>query len=61
MVVKKGVNEHSILPMAKHFHGSGIILRLIEFMDVGSTNHWQMDDVFSAKEIVEHIYQEFAY
>ncbi|NNC67407.1 MAG: GTP 3',8-cyclase MoaA [Gammaproteobacteria bacterium] len=58
MVVKRGDNEHSIIPMAKHFHGSGIILRLIEFMDVGSTNHWQMDDVFTAKEIVEVINQE---
>ncbi len=58
MVVKKGVNEHAILPMAKHFHASGKILRFIEFMDVGSTNHWQMDDVFSAKEIVDVINQE---
>ena len=58
MVVKKGVNEQAILPMAKHFHSSGIILRFIEFMDVGSTNHWQMDDVFSAKEIVDAINQE---
>ena len=58
MVVKKGVNEHSILPMAKHFHNSGIILRFIEFMDVGSTNQWQMDDVFSAKEISNVINQE---
>ena len=58
MVVKREDNVHSILPMAKHFHGSGIILRLIEFMDVGSTNHWQMDDVFTAKEIVEVINQE---
>ena len=55
MVVKKGVNEHAILPMAKHFHGSSKILRFIEYMDVGSTNHWQMDDVFSAKEIIEVI------
>ena len=58
MVVKKGVNEHAILPMAKHFHASGKILRFIEFMDVGSTNHWQMDDVFSAKEIIDAINQE---
>jgi len=58
MVVKKGVNEHSILPMAKHFHASGKILRFIEFMDVGSTNHWQLDDVFSAKEIVAVINKE---
>ena len=58
MVVKKGVNEHAILPMAKHFHNSGKILRFIEYMDVGSTNHWQMDDVFSAKEMVDVINQE---
>ncbi len=58
MVVKKGVNEHAILPMAKHFHGSDKILRFIEFMDVGSTNHWQMNDVFSAKEIIDAINQE---
>ena len=58
MVVKKGVNEDSILPMAKHFHSSGTILRFIEFMDVGSTNHWQLDDVISAKEIVEIIDKE---
>lgn len=59
MVVKKGVNEHSILPMARHFHGSGQILRFIEFMDVGSTNHWQLDEVFTAAEIVDLIGQEF--
>ncbi|MGI9228088.1 MAG: GTP 3',8-cyclase MoaA [Gammaproteobacteria bacterium] len=58
MVIKKGVNEHAILPMAKHFHNSGKILRFIEFMDVGSTNHWQMDDVFSAKEMIDVINQE---
>ena len=59
MVVKKGINEHSILPMVKHFHGSGIILRFIEYMDVGTTNHWQLDDVFSAKEIVDEINSKF--
>ena len=58
MVVKKGINDHAILPMAKYFYGSGKILRFIEFMDVGSTNRWQMDDVFSAKEIVDAINQE---
>jgi cyclic pyranopterin phosphate synthase len=57
MVVKKGVNEHAILPMATHFHNSGKILRFIEFMDVGSTNHWKLDDVFSAKEIMNVINQ----
>ena len=58
MVVKKGINEHSILPMAKYFHGSGIILRFIEYMDVGSTNQWKMDDVISSKEIAKIIHQE---
>ena len=58
MVVKKGVNEHSVLPMAKHFYSSGIILRFIEYMDVGSTNQWQMDEVFSAKQIANLINQE---
>lgn len=55
MVVKKGVNEHSILPMARYFHGTGHILRFIEFMDVGATNAWQMDDVIPASEIVRRI------
>ena len=45
MVVKRGVNEDSILPMARHFHGTGHILRFIEFMDVGTTNGWRLDDV----------------
>ena len=44
--------------MAKHFYGSGIILRFIEFMDVGSTNQWKMEEVFSAKEIAQVINQE---
>jgi cyclic pyranopterin phosphate synthase len=52
MVVKRGVNEDSIVPMARHFRGSGHILRFIEYMDVGNSNGWQMDDVFPAKEIV---------
>ncbi len=55
MVVKRGVNHNDILPMARYFHGSSHILRFIEFMDVGSTNGWRMDDVVPAKEIVETI------
>jgi len=55
MVVKRGLNEHSILPMARHFRGSGHILRFIEFMDVGNTNGWRMDDVITAREIVDTI------
>ena len=55
MVVKRGVNEHSIVPMARYFKERGHILRLIEYMDVGNSNGWRLDDVVSAKEIVETI------
>lgn len=55
MVVRRGLNENSVLPMARHFHGTGIVLRFIEYMDVGSTNEWQMDQVYSAREILESI------
>jgi len=59
MVVKRGVNEDSVLPMAEHFRGTGHVLRFIEFMDVGATNGWRMDDVVSSKEIVAAIDAEF--
>lgn len=55
MVVKRGINEHSILPMVEHFRGSGHILRFIEFMDVGSTNGWRLDDVVPVAEILRRI------
>jgi len=55
MVVKRGVNDHEIIPMAGHFRNSGVVLRFIEFMDVGSTNGWRMDDVAPAREILEQI------
>ena len=58
MVVKRGVNEHSILPMARYFRQQGHILRFIEFMDVGHTNGWRMDDVVTAREIVDMISKE---
>jgi len=58
MVVKRGLNESSILPMARFFREKGYILRFIEYMDVGSTNGWRMDDVVSAKEIIEIINAE---
>jgi GTP 3',8-cyclase len=51
MVVRRGVNDHCILPMAEHFRHSGQILRFIEYMDVGSTNGWRLDDVVTAAEI----------
>jgi len=59
MVVKRGLNEDSVLPMAEHFRATGHVLRFIEFMDVGATNGWRMDDVVSAKEIVAAIDAEF--
>jgi GTP 3',8-cyclase len=58
MVVKRGVNEASILPMARFFREKGYILRFIEYMDVGHTNGWRMDDVVSAKEIIQTIHAE---
>jgi cyclic pyranopterin phosphate synthase len=58
MVVKRGVNEHSIVPMARFFKQQGHILRFIEYMDVGHTNGWRMDDVVSAREIVDMISKE---
>jgi cyclic pyranopterin phosphate synthase len=59
MVVQRRVNDDQILPMARHFKGSGHILRFIEFMDVGSSNGWRLDDVVSAAEIVRRIDAEF--
>jgi len=55
VVVKKGVNDHSIIPLARYFHGSPHIVRFIEYMDVGHSNGWRMDDVVSAREIVDRI------
>ena len=55
MVVKRGVNESSILPMARFFREKGYILRFIEYMDVGHSNGWRMDDIVPAKEIVKMI------
>jgi cyclic pyranopterin phosphate synthase len=52
MVVKRGVNEDSVLPMAHQFRGSGHIVRFIEYMDVGHSNGWRMEDVVPAAEIV---------
>jgi cyclic pyranopterin phosphate synthase len=58
MVVKRGLNEDSILPMARYFRGTSRILRFIEYMDVGSSNGWRLDDVVSAREIVATIDRE---
>jgi cyclic pyranopterin phosphate synthase len=55
MVVKRGLNDRGILAMAKRWRGTGHILRFIEFMDVGSTNGWRMDDVVPSAEVVRRI------
>ncbi|WP_332815578.1 GTP 3',8-cyclase MoaA [Ramlibacter sp.] len=59
MVVQRGTNEQEILPMARHFRGSGIVLRFIEYMDVGATNGWRMDQVMPSAEVVERLQQHF--
>ncbi len=58
MVVKRGVNDHQVVDMARHFRGTPHIVRFIEFMDVGSTNGWRMDDVIPSAEIVRRISAE---
>jgi cyclic pyranopterin phosphate synthase len=60
MVVKRGVNEDEILPMAQRFRGPEFILRFIEYMDVGNTNGWRMQDVVPAEEIVQRIEEELS-
>jgi cyclic pyranopterin phosphate synthase len=59
MVVKRGWNEHAILPMARRFRGTGRILRFIEYMDVGHSNGWRLDEVITADEILSTIAAEF--
>ena len=61
MVVKRGTNEQEILPMARHFrerHGGDVVLRFIEYMDVGATNGWRMDEVMPSADVVAHIAAE---
>ncbi len=59
MVVQRGVNDHEIVPMARHFRGSGITLRFIEFMDVGETNGWRMDQVLPSQAVIERLQAEW--
>ncbi len=59
MVVKRGVNDHEIVPMARRFRGSGHIVRFIEFMDVGASNGWRMDDVVPSAEVARRIAEAF--
>lgn len=57
-VVERGVNDHTVVDLARHFKGTGIILRFIEFMDVGSTNGWNLERVVPLREMVERIDRE---
>ena len=58
MVVKRGTNDQEILPMARHFKGSGITLRFIEYMDVGATNGWRMNEVLPSADVVRLIHAD---
>ena len=63
MVVKRGTNEHQIVPMARHFrehYGASAVLRFIEYMDVGSTNGWRMDHVLPSAELIARLGDAFA-
>jgi len=59
MVVKKGVNDHTVIDMARYFKNSGHIVRFIEFMDVGHTNGWKMDNVVPSRDLVAQINEVF--
>lgn len=61
MVAKKGVNDSEILPMVRYFKERGISLRFIEYMDVGNTNQWKLDEVVPAEEILDTIGKEFEF
>ena len=60
MVVQRGVNDAQVLPMARHFRGQGVSLRFIEYMDVGNTNGWRMDQVVPSAELLALLQAEFA-
>jgi cyclic pyranopterin phosphate synthase len=58
-VLKRGVNERDILPLARRFRGTGHVVRFIEYMDVGNTNHWRLDEVVPGREVLETIAREW--
>jgi cyclic pyranopterin phosphate synthase len=55
MVVKRGTNDHEIVPMARHFRGTGVVLRFIEYMDVGASNGWQMEEVLPSSTVLARV------
>jgi cyclic pyranopterin phosphate synthase len=56
MVVKRGTNDHEILPLARHFRGTPVVLRFIEYMDVGATNRWRLDEVLPSSEVIARLH-----
>ena len=58
-VIRKGINEHSILDIANHFRGTDVIVRFIEYMDVGSSNDWKEEEVVTAADILEILETEY--
>ena len=60
MVVKRGTNDHEIVPMARHFRGRDVALRFIEYMDVGTTNGWRMDEVLPSEQVIARVREVFA-
>ena len=58
-VIRRGLNEHAVMDLVEHFRSSGCIVRFIEYMDVGETNGWNLDDVLPAKQLVEQIHARF--
>lgn len=62
MVVKRGTNDHEIVPLARHVrerHGAAVVLRFIEYMDVGATNGWRMDEVLPSREVLRRLDEAF--
>ena len=59
MVVKRGTNDQEIVPMARHFRGRDVALRFIEYMDVGATNGWRMDEVVPSADVIARLGDEF--
>jgi len=57
-VIKRGVNDHTLVDLARHFHGTGHIVRFIEYMDVGTSNGWRLEHVVPAREVIERINAE---
>ena len=57
-VIQRGVNDHTVVDLARHFHGTGHIVRFIEYMDVGNRTGWRLDQVVPAAEIVQRIHNE---